>query len=170
MYDKIRPAKQGHSAGFRVAVTLVVLVLLVGTAVFAWGVHYRLRYREFVSHLSNSNVYAYENRSLHADVDGTLVWAKSDNVQGLYNYILLNGSGRTCGVPEGDPVIYIEYGDGGTLKIYEAEQEGFYAYLLYEHTDGFRYGYASSKLTVDTFRVTYLSLKDNAPWAYPLRD
>ncbi len=168
MYDKILPQKKRSGGGLKAALPLVFVFLALGAGLFIWGVRYEIQHRQFVSHLSNSNVYAYENRSLHADVRGTLVWAKRDNIQNLYNYILFSGSGRTCQPPEYDPEILVEYGDGSLLKIYEPEQEGFRTYLLYTHPDGFTYGYASKSMSVDTFAVTYLSLSDNAPWHQPV--
>lgn len=169
MYDRISRQKKQRPAAAKVTLALTVAFLLAVTAIFIWAVRYELRYRDFVSHLSASNVHAYENRSFHADVEGTLVWAKSDNVQDMYNYIIFSGKGRTGQPPEAEPGILVEYGDGGTLKIYEIPEGRFRVYLLYEHTDGFSYGYASSKMTLETFSVNFLSLKENAPWAHPVQ-
>lgn len=168
MYDLINKQKKERSAAMKAALILTVLFLLAVSAIFVWAVRYELRYRAFVSHLSDSNVYAYENRSFHADVEGTLIWAKSDNVQDMYNYILFSGKGRTEAPPEGEPAIVVEYGDGGFLSIYRLNEGRFRVHLFYEHRDGFSYSYSSSKMTVETFAVNFLALKDNAPWPDPI--
>ena len=68
MYEKLR-AKPREKKEWALRVLLPVtaallIVCLIGTA---WAVSYHLRYRDFVSRLSDSVTYAYSHHSLHGD-------------------------------------------------------------------------------------------------------
>lgn len=164
MYDLVKKKqKKQWTPTVKITLGVSVVFLLLVTAVLLWSVRFQLRYREYVSHLSGSTVYAQENLGFHANVEGDQVWVKTNNVKDLYNYILFSGTGRTGEAPEKPADIIIDYGDGGMLRLYEMEEGRFRVFLLYTHSDGFSYGYASSKMTVDTCRVNFLSLKENRP-------
>lgn len=167
MYDKINRTKEQRTTGFKITVVVVLAVLILCGSLLAWGVSYRNRYWDFVSHISDSTVYAYSHHSMHARVNGDGVWVRGENVQSLYNHITVCGMGRTGAAPKGEPEIFIEYGDGGILKVYPAEREGFSAYLLYENGD-YSYGYSTSGITVETIVVNYLSLENNVIWSKPI--
>ena len=100
----------------------------------------------------------------HANVQGETIRGKRDNVEKFYSYIVVNGIGRVGRTPEGEPDITIDFGDGGTMEIWETNNGRFHCYVRYEHTDGFSYGYYSSQMTVGTMAVNFLSRRDNAPW------
>lgn len=164
MYDLVRKKqKKQRTPAVKITLGVSVVFLILVTVVLLWGVRFQLRYREFVSHLSNSTVYAQENLGFHANVEGDQVWVKTNNVKDLFNYILFSGTGRTGDAPQQPADIIIDYGDGGMLRLYEIEDGRFRIFLLYTHEDGFSYGYASSKMTVDTCRVNFLSLGENRP-------
>ena len=164
MYDLVKTKRNRQwTPAVKLTLGISLVFLLLVTAVFCWGVRFQLRYREYVSHLSNSTVYAQENLGFHANVEGDQVWVKTNNVKDLFNYILFSGTGRTGEAPQQPADIIIDYGDGGMLRIYEIEESRFQIFLYYTHSDGFSYGYASSKMTVDTCRVNFLSLSENRP-------
>ncbi len=164
MYDLVtKKQKKQWTPSLKVAFGVTLAFLLLALTVLLWSVRFQLRYREYVSHLSNSTVYAQENLGFHANVRGDQVWVKTNNVKDLFNYILFSGTGRTGEAPEQPADIIIDYGDGGMLRIYEIEEGRFRVFLRYTHEDGFSYGYASSKMTVDTCAVNFLSLKENRP-------
>jgi hypothetical protein len=114
-------------------------------------------------------VYAYENDCLRSYVNGDDVWVEQDHIYKLYNSITGAGSGRVTAVPEGEPDVLLDYGEGSTLSIWRVmltnanhtTSPGLY--LLYEGRNGTRYGYDSSKLS--TAPLIYLSLIDNRPWS-----
>lgn len=163
MYDMVKKQKKAWSPAVKITLGCAAVFLLAVTLLLLWSVRFQLRYREYVSHLSNSTVYAQENLGFHANVKGEQVWVKTNNVKDLFNYILFSGTGRTGNAPEQPADVIIDYGDGGMLRLYEIEEGRFRIFLLYTHEDGFSYGYASSSMTVDTCAVNFLSLKENRP-------
>lgn len=171
MYDKIKRNRHERTTGFKAAVTTALAVLVFVSALLIWGISYKRQYWDYVSHLSNSTVYAYSHHSMHADVQGDLVWVRGENVQSLYSYITASGSGRPAKAPELEPSIRIEYGDGAMLRLYPSDHEKFSVYILYEDAqEGYSYGYLASGMTVETFAVNYLSLAENVLWTAPIPD
>ena len=165
MYKLVRKkAKPRSRWSLRISVAVAVGLIGIVVALCLWAVQYRQNYREFVYYFSSSNMYAAENLCFHADVQGELIRGKRDNVEKFYSYIVLNGSGRVAKSPEGEPAITIDFGDGGSMKIWDADYKKFRCYLLYEHEDGFSYGYYGSGMTVSTMAVNYLNRRNNAPW------
>lgn len=165
MYDMVqKKTKPERRWSLRVGTTIALFLIGVVVILVLWAVRYQLNYREFVSHFSNSNIYAADNLCFHADVQGETIRGKRDNVEKFYSYVILSGIGRVGSLPQGQPDITIDFGDGGTMKFWATDDKKFKCYLYYEHTDGFSYGYYSSGMTVDTIRVNYLSRRDNAPW------
>lgn len=165
MYEKVQKSiKPKRRWSLRVTVTVALVFLGLVVALLIWAVQYRLSYREYVYYFSGSNIYAAENLCFHADVRGELIRGKRDSVEKFYSYVSVNGIGRVGKAPGGEADITIDFGDGGSMKIWETDNGKFKCYLLYEHTDGFSYGYYSSKMTVGTMVVNFLSRSDNAPW------
>lgn len=165
MYDKVqKKARPERRWSLRVTTTISLILIGIVVILVLWAVRYQLNYREFVYRFSGSNMYAAENLCFHADVQGETIRGKRDNVEKFYSYIVVNGIGRVGKTPEGEPDITIDFGDGGTMEIWETDNGRFKCYVLYEHTDGFSYGYYSSQMTVGTMAVNFLSRRDNAPW------
>lgn len=169
---KVKPNRSGKS--LKIALVLAILLLVVSAGLILWGVRYHRVYQGYVSELSTSTTYAYSHHSLHGQVAGakTPVWVSGENVYKLYNYIVLSGSGREKStLPEGDPAISLDYGDGSSLTIWEVPAEGYGVskenslFLSFQRDNGYRYAYTTNKMSLSTLTVNFLSLEENVPWA-----
>lgn len=161
LYENIRKdAKKGRDMPLTVIVTVLVVLAVAVLVVGGWYIGYGRRFMNFVSNLSSSTTYAYENDSLTASVDGRQYKVSADNMYGIYSYISFNRSGRESGkIPEGEPVV-LEYGDGSVLKLWDLPEEkranGHCLFLYYTDADGKVYSYISYKTTLDTIVTRYL--------------
>lgn len=142
---------------------IIVIVLLLAVAVLVagiWYLGYGRRFKVFVSNLSNSTTYAYENESLTAEVNGSRYQISADNMYGIYSYIALNKSGRESRkIPAGEPVV-LAYGDGSVLRLWDQPDDlragGHSLFLQYTDVDGREYSYINYKMTLDTIETRYL--------------
>lgn len=172
MYEQVKPqARHERNTPLMIALAICALALVLVVGAFLWGVRYHLRYRAFISDLSNSVTYAYEHQSLKAQVGGETLRVTGENIYRLYNYILAGGMGRvTRRLPETQAAIALDYGDGGTLLLWDVASEGYEPMrersllLCYTDAQGGKYIYATDALTLETVAVSYLSANDNPPW------
>lgn len=164
MYEKLR-AKPREKKEWALRVLLPVtaallIVCLIGTT---WAVSYHLRYRDFVSRLSDSVTYAYSHHSLHGDAgEEQPVWVKGEHVYQLYNYILVSGEGKVLRtLPDEAPGIDLDFGDGSRLRVWDSEAAG--AILCYTDAAG-QYAFAAKAASMETMQVNMLSLSGNIAW------
>ena len=161
LYDNIRKdAKTGRDMPLTIIVTTLIVGAVVLLVVGGWYIGYGRRFMKFVSNLSNSTTYAYENESLTAGIDGRQYRVSADNMYGIYSYITFNRTGRESSeIPEGEPVV-LEYGDGSVLMLWDQPEEktagGHCLFLHYTDVDGKVYSYISYKTTLDTIVTRYL--------------
>ena len=164
MYEQV-DTKPRDKKGWllRVLLPVAVAVMLVGSVVLAWAVRYHVQYRDFVSRLSDSVTYAYSHHTLHGDTgEAQPVWVKGENVYHLYNYIVVSGEGKVIRkLPETEPGIDLDFGDGSNLKAWDNESGG--AILCYTDAAG-QYAFAAKSTSVETMQVNFLSLSDNIAW------
>ncbi len=164
MYEQV-DTKTRDKKGLPLCILLpiAVAVILIGTVVLAWAVQYHVQYRDFVSRLSNSVTYAYSHHTLHgAAGEEQPVWVKGENVYRLYNYILVGGEGKVIRkLPETEPGIALEFGDGSSIKVWDCETGG--AILCYRDDAG-QYAFAAKSASMETMQINVLSLSGNIAW------
>lgn len=164
MYEQVE-TKRSDKKGWllRVLLPIAVAVLLIGSIVLIWAVQYHVQYRDFVSRLSDSVTYAYSHHTLHGDAgEAQPVWVKGETVYHLYNYIVVSGEGKVIRkLPETEPGIDLDFGDGSNLKAWDSESGG--AILCYTDDAG-QYAFVAKSVSVETMQVNFLSLSDNIAW------
>ena len=159
-YDKIK--KNSKASYDKPLITIIILLLLVSTGLFI-SVIYMLgcnrRFLDFISNLSYSTTYAYENECLIANIDDRFYKISDKNMYGIFAYLSLSKSGRESKkVPEGEPV-ELDYGDGAMLRLWDMPSENGRHNLFLQYTDikGDIYSYISYKTTLETVVVRYLT-------------
>lgn len=164
MYKNIqKSSKETRHWSLGASGVLAISILIVVVITILWALRYEQNYREYVSYFSSSVTHAESHHTLRARVQEDLVWVRGANTKKLYSHILVSGKGRPGSTPEGDPDISMAFGDGGFMKLWKTEGK-FQTYVLYQHEDGYSYGYYSSQVSVDTIGVNYLSLSENVAW------
>lgn len=141
-----------------IMVTVVCVFVIMGVVVI-WFLGYHGRFSKFVSKLSDSTTYAYNNDGLTAEMDGEVFKVSDENMYGIFGYLSLSKSGRESRkVPEGEPVT-LDYGNGSILKLWDMSADGRHHNLFVQYTDpaGDVYSYISYKATLDTVAVRYLT-------------
>ena len=104
--------------GIWLAVLGCVLILVLCIVPIAWGCWYQLRFREFVSALSDSTVYAYENDCLTLETGGQSLSLDGEAGYGLYRRLCDAGPGRLGSVPQEEPAAVIDYGNGAVMRFW----------------------------------------------------
>ena len=145
---------------------------LAAVAVSAvWFGGARPRFFRFLGGLSNATVYAYENNSLHASVQGRELRVSGENVYGIYNYISAVGPDtEKRSEPKSQADLLLDYGDGSLLRaweVYLGNDNGFERYgtlFSFRRADGSRYIYRSRRIRLGDILSRFLSDKDNEPW------
>lgn len=123
-----------------------------------WTMGYHSRFTKFVSGLSDSTTYAYNNDSLTAEIDGKRFKVSEENMYGIFGYLSLNKSGRESSkVPEGEPV-KLDYGNGTVLELWDMPvgKRNHYLFIQYTYLNGETYSYINYKTTLETVMVRYL--------------
>lgn len=164
MYEQLQAdPKSRRPKTLRILLCAVILVGVVVTAAVAWAATYHVRYRDFISRLSDSVTYAYSHHSLHGNAgEAEPVWVRGENVYRLYNYVMVSGEGKVLHqLPESEPLIDMDFGDGSTLRVWDTSPGG--ATLCYEDQKG-QYAYVSKAMSAETIQVNFLSLSGNVAW------
>lgn len=170
MYEKIRVIpKKKNDKFLRIVIAGVVIFVGLVAATMIWLSGYFSRYQKFVGKLSESTVYAYDNRCLRADVDGQSLWVNLKNDYNIYTHITVYGVGSEKHVlPDSAPDVYLDYGNGSSLSLWDIEPSGNSSvhklFLHYEDQTGYSYSYTTDELSLETLKVKYLLVKTNHPW------
>ena len=165
MYDKInRDNKAKKDTKFTMIITVIIVIALVIIASFAWSFGYRYRFSHFLEKFAECNSYSEKEDSLTVEMDGKNYKVTDDNRKGIFNYIVLNNSGKESKkLPEEEPVV-LDYGNGAIIKLWKVPPDKYTnssgLFLHYEDTDGYSYSYINYKMTLETIITRYL-LYDN---------
>ena len=119
-----RPSKNRRDYVLFAAISLAVAMVVFICASVGWFMWQQSHFQAFVSALSDSTVYAYENNTLTAQENGTAV--SLDREAGYQLYILLSdqqGKPRRQ-VPQEPSMLTLSYGDGGKLELWPVQLQG----------------------------------------------
>lgn len=161
MYDKIKENKiEKKDTKFIGIIIVVIMVSFFVIGMFAWSFGYRYRFSHFLEKFSECTSYAGKEDSLIAEMDGKRLKVTNDNMQGIFNYITLNGPGKeTNKIPEEEPIA-LDYGNGAVIKIWNVPpdkySQGNGLFLQYEDMDGNSYSYINYKTNLETIITRYL--------------
>lgn len=165
MYDKINKNKiRKKDTKFTLIVIFIIMIALIIIGSFAWSFGFRYRYSHFLSKFSECTSYASKEESLIAEMDGKLLRVTNDNMQGIFNYITINGYGKeNKELPEEEPIV-LDYGNGAVIKLWSIPPDKYSQssglFIQYEDTYGDSYSYINYKMTLETIITRYL-LYDN---------
>ncbi len=142
------------------AAALIALVTYFG--VVAPAVH-QGAYKSFVSGLSRSTAYAYQNDSLVVtDGEGRSFPVTGDQVYFAYQTLTTVGAGTgRSKLPEGEADLSLDFGDGSRLRLWGVKvrhQSGSMAdgiFVCYENQEGKRYLYDNATVSLLYFQKAY---------------
>lgn len=161
MYDKVsKNRKAKKDTKFTMAIIIVIIISLIFIFFYVWYFGFRYRFSKFLQNFADCTAYAREEESLTIEMDGKLYRVSEDNMQGIFNYITLNGSGKESkDVPDKKPIT-LDYGNGAVMKFWSVPPDkysvGSGLFIQYEDTDGNSYSYISYKMNLDTIVTRYL--------------
>lgn len=165
MYDKVnRDNKAKKDTKFTMIITIIIVIALIIIASFAWSFGFRYRFSHFLEKFAECNSYSEKEDSLTVELDGKIYKVTDDNRQGIFNYIVLNNSGKESKkLPEEEPLV-LDYGNGAVIKLWKVPPDKYTnssgLFINYEDTDGYSYSYINYKMTLETIITRYL-LYDN---------
>ena len=160
LYENVRKdQKTKKDTWVYVVMAAAVCLLVIGIAVGAWVLGYQKRFTKFISNLSNSTTYAYNNNSMTAEIDGQTIEVSAENMYGIFAYLSLNKSGRESSKPPAGDAVTLDYGNGAILKLWDmpAEEGHHDMFIHYTDAQGYTYSYISYKTTLETVVVRYLT-------------
>ena len=165
MYDKVnKDKKEKRDTKFTMTITFIIVIALVIIASFAWSFGFRYRFSHFLEKFAECNSYSEKEDSLTVEMDGKIYKVTDGNRQGIFNYIVLNNSGKESKkLPEEEPLV-LDYGNGAVIKLWKVPPDKYTnssgLFIHYEDTNGFSYSYINYKMTLETIITRYL-LYDN---------
>lgn len=165
MYEKVnKDNKARKDTKFTMIITIIIVISLFVIGSFVWSFGFRYRFSHFLEKFAECNSYSEKEDSLTVEMDGKIYKVTDDNRQGIFNYIVLNNSGKESKkLPEEEPII-LDYGNGAVIKLWKVPPDKYTnssgLFLHYEDTDGNSYSYINYKMTLETIITRYL-LYDN---------
>lgn len=157
MYARVRTDRRPRKdIGIWLAAAVCVLVLLLCIAPIVWGSWYQLRFRTFVSELSDSTVYAYEHDCLSLETGEQTRPLDAEEGYALYRRLCDAGPGRLGRVPEADPAAVVEYGNGAVLRFWSVKlvnpgtEREYGLFLCYTSPTGEQFAYDTDQLTAES--------------------
>lgn len=170
LYEQVKGGRKPKGNQLLWMILAVCLVLLgIAIALILWSCRYQLRYRAFVSDLSNSTVYASKNHCLRAESDGQTVRLSTENAYKVYVEIVSAGPGRLGKAPGEEPAAVLDYGDGSrvefwSVKLVNSSTDREYGlFLRYTSQEGKTYAYDTDRVSLEKM-AQYLRLLSNEPW------
>lgn len=167
MYELVKAqAESRKDRTLRNVILAVVVISVIVLVPMIWIMGSAGRYRTYVEKLSDSTIYAYNNRSLYAVMDGEVRWINLKNDYKIYTYITVSGRGvEQYRIPEEEPAITLDYGNGSSLKLWDLEPvEGSRTHRLFlefEDSTGYSYAYTSEAMDLEAIKIRYLEVKTN---------
>lgn len=159
LYANIRSERKTRSDGRFWSIVAVTACLFAAVVIsVVWVMGYHSRFTKFVSGLSDSTTYAYNNDSLTAEIDGKRFRVSEENMYGIFGYLSLSKSGReSTKAPDGESV-KLDYGNGTTLELWDMPvgERNHYLFIQYTYINGETYSYINYKTTLETVMVRYL--------------
>lgn len=118
---QMRPPRQRRELVLPIALAAAAALLVMLAVLVVYPVWYQFHYRDFVAAFSDSTTYAYHSDSLHARSEGWSSRVTGENDYHVYA-LLTDEPGRLRrSVPEEEPGVVLDYGDGATLELWEVE-------------------------------------------------
>lgn len=170
LYEKVarpaeRPKRRKNSMWMFLLLAAAVVVIVIWVLSVYGTLSLRPRFYDFVSALSNSTVYAYENGSLRSEADGETARVTSDNAYAFYNALTVFSPSQLLRKPPSAPAdLILDYGDGSRLQLWQMEEsQGYGFHLSYENAAGDRFLFTFKSGNLYPLKQ-YVSLVNNGPW------
>jgi len=160
--------KYRGTPGFYVLLILALLLFFsIGSLIFS-GVRFQFRYREFVHALSDATVYAYEHHSLRAQLEEDTIRVSGDNAYDLYFLFSKKQAKKRMTLPEGEPGLVLDYGNGAVLECWSCKMEDsarrtYGLFWRFTAPDGAVWMYDTDDLGLYKIQ-RIVSLEMNEPW------
>ena len=154
--------------GFYVLLIIGALIFFSIAALIVSGIRFQFRYRSFVHALSDATVYAYENHSLRAELEEDIVRVSGDNAYDLYFLFSKKQAKKRTTLPEGEPGLTLDYGNGALLecwscKMEESARRTYGVFWRFTDPDGNVWMYDTDDLGLYKIQRV-VSLEWNEPW------
>lgn len=146
---------------------LVILAIVVSQPLICRFV----LYPKFVSAVSDSTLYAYENDSLRADLAEESVHVSGENAYSFFKSLTVGPPDKLVWkTPVEEPDLKLDYGNGSTLSLWEVslkEPETKKAMrVLFEDGEGARISFYTDSISVERVSRWLMSDQDgNEVWA-----
>ena len=161
--------RPGKDPALWLLITVCVLVFGLVITPILWSCRFQLRYRDFISDLSNSTVYAYEHNGLRAEFDGQEVRISAENIYKVYAEIVNAGPGRLGKAPGEAPAAVLDYGDGSRMEFWSVKlvnpsnSREYGLFLCYTSREGETYAYDTDHSSLEKM-MQYLRPASNEAW------
>ena len=127
MYERVRVCHRSRPRESLLAGggLLCAGIFAVGATMAVYSCWYQLRFRQFLSDLAASTVYAYQNGTLQIAADGRTLPVGGGPLSPPPPARAGDGPGRLVEPPAWMPDAVLTYGDGSSLELWGVELEGY---------------------------------------------
>ncbi len=144
MYEMVRKPRQRRDRIMPITLAAATIVIIACVIPVIWAGKYRRDFWNYIERLSNATVYAYEQGTLLAELEGEMFAIDGTGGYDIYNQVSGAGTGRTLSdPPQETPDLKLDYGNGTTLLMWvvpalKESNEGRTtdALLLFEDEEG----------------------------------
>lgn len=167
MYDQVRSEQERKRDSSKITLIIVATLLMVAVlmTIIGYPVYLSRKASSFLEDFSAGTVYAYENDSLRAEVDGVSTRVNGEEIYNLYRLISMLSYGNIkFRTPDGEK-IFLDYGDGSTMEIWTAEirhkdyesvdlfnpGRDIGVFIRFTSPEGRRYSIETNRFTYDDF-------------------
>lgn len=150
-----QPSKRRRGAGIYIALVCAVIVLIVLFLILLRVFSLRPQFSDFVADLSNSTSFTYRRDTLRAEFDGQTVSITGENAYAVYNTLTVRTpSGFLRSVPDGEPDITLDYGNGSILRLWASDRAGrpYGIRLSFTSGDGDQYLFRMDSVDMGSLR------------------
>lgn len=123
MYARLRQPRQRKNYRIPMALCLCFVIVASVVGLILYAAWYQYHYRAFVSALSRSTVYAYQNDSLWLEAGDRSQAITNSAVYLPYNTLIQQPGKLYRAAPERAPDMRLDYGDGAVLLLWAVELE-----------------------------------------------
>lgn len=123
MYARLRQPRQRRNYKIPAALCICFVILAAVIGLVLYAIWYQYHYRAFVSALSRSTVYAYQNDSLWLEAGDHSRSVTNSAVYLPYNKLIQQPGKLYRTAPDREPDMRLDYGDGAVLLLWAVDLE-----------------------------------------------
>lgn len=160
LYNNVQKQGNRKRKDVKLVLTIIIalLLLVIGTVFLSSGVIARMRYNAYLEDLSRCTVHAYSHGGVVVHDADMQFRAKGKDAYKVYQLVIRGTAGEPrLSVPEEEPDLWFDFGNGGILEVWEviledSQRSGKGVCIRFADENGKKNIYDTDRLQVSSFR------------------